>query len=106
MTVKIKLFTFEDIKKTQSKYQFALNGNALEYVASYKYLGCIINESLNDNDDIKRTLCGIYARGNMLVRKFHSCSENVKQMLFRTYCTNPVMVELYQRVATQSSSCF
>ncbi len=72
-----------------------LGCKTLDFVHSYKYLGCIINESLSDNNDIKRTLRGIYARANMLIRKFYFCSDTVKRTLFRTYCTNFYCTQLW-----------
>ena len=82
MCIKSKKYRLNHLPKVY------LGDNMLEYVASYKYLGCIINETLHDNGDMKKTLRGIYARGNMLIRKFSNCSDTVKQMLFQTYCTN------------------
>ena len=60
----------------------------LGYVKSCKYLGCLIDEQLCDNDDIQKTLRGIYARGNVLIRRFSNCSQKVKLMLFQSFCTN------------------
>lgn len=72
-----------------------LGDTVLIYVETYKYLGCIINCLLNDNDDIKRTLRGIYARSNMLSRKFYNCSDETKRFLFQTYCTNFYCIQLW-----------
>ena len=75
-----------------------LNGNVLQYVNTYKYLGCILSNDLKDDNDIKKTIRGIYARSNMLIRRFYNCSSSVKKLLFKTYCTNfllrPTMVVL------------
>ena len=64
-----------------------LNGRSLAFVDSFKYLGHIISSDLSDALDIEKTKRAIYARGNSLVRRFHSCSEEVKVLLFRTYMT-------------------
>ena len=80
----------------------SLGKHDLLYVSSYKYLGCVINEKINDNDYIKRTLRGIYARANMLCRKFYNCSDDVKAFLFRTYCTNFYCVQLWCSYSTAS----
>ena len=65
-----------------------LDNNRLQYVTSYKYLGCLLTETLCDNDDVSKTLRGIYARANMLIRRFSYCSTAVKRVLFQTFCTN------------------
>ena len=50
-----------------------LGTNRLQYVTSYKYLGCLLTDTLCDNDDVSKTLRGIYARANMLIRRFSYC---------------------------------
>ena len=79
-----------------------LGEQILQYVTTYKYLGCIINGMLNDNDDIKRTLRGIYARANMLSRKFYHCSFDTKRLLFQTYCTNFYCTQLWWSYTQES----
>ena len=68
--------------------QFVLCGNILDNVKEYKYLGVFICDSTSDNRDIKRQLCAINGRGNMLLRKLGKCSDNVKHNLFKTYLRN------------------
>ena len=79
------------IKCTMFKMRVApsvyLGGNIMLYVCKYKYLGCIITDTLRDDDDIKRTIRGIYARSNMRMRKFYNCSSHVNKFVFKTYCT-------------------
>ena len=53
---------------------------------SYKYLGHIIDNNLNDNKDIERQLGNFYGKSNMLLRTFSSCSYAVKLQLFMSYC--------------------
>ena len=53
-----------------------------------KYLGVLLNEDSKDNDDLYRHRKYLYSRGNMLIRKFKHCSEDVKQRLFTTFCNN------------------
>ena len=43
---------------------------------------------MSDDEDIKRELRLVYCRGNLLLRKFRQCSEDVKLQLFRSYCNN------------------
>ena len=67
----------------------------LDYVKSCKYLGCLIDEQLCDNGDIQKTLRRIYARGNVLIRRFSNCSQRVKFMLFQSFCTNFYFTHLW-----------
>ena len=62
------------------------DGCALNTVDSYKYLGHVISSVSDDNLDIARQMRLLYARTNVLIRKFCKCSRNVKLCLFRAYC--------------------
>lgn len=66
---------------------FCLSGQRLSVCRKTKYLGHFITDQLSDDEDIYRQCRILYAQANMLVRKFHMCSANVKVHLFRTYCT-------------------
>ena len=37
-----------------------LGHDTLQYVKQYRYLGCIITDTLTDNNDIHKTIRGIY----------------------------------------------
>ena len=63
--------------------EFILNGHSLRYVSELCYLGHVISNSINDENDIHREICNMYIRANMLFRKFNKCSTNVKVQLFR-----------------------
>ena len=41
-----------------------------------------------DDAFINKLIRGIYARGNMIRRKFNECTEEVKVQLFRSYCSS------------------
>jgi len=60
---------------------FTLNGAILNTVDSCKYLGHIISATDDDNLDIVRQMGLLYARTNMLIRKFSKCDINVKLSL-------------------------
>ena len=66
---------------------FTLNGLILNTVTSCKYVGHIISATDDDNLDIVRQMGLLYARTNMLIRKFSKCDINVKLCLFRAYFT-------------------
>ena len=63
-----------------------LCNNDLVFVEKCKYLGVHV-ETETCKADVKRQLCKFYANANMLLRKFHFCSDNVKVQLFKSYCT-------------------
>lgn len=52
-----------------------------------KYLGHLITDRMEDDADMYRNRRMLYVQANMLVRKFHHCSDDVKVSLFRAYCT-------------------
>ena len=64
-----------------------LSGKALSVCNQIKYLGHIITERMYDDDDMFRQRRALYAQANMLIRKFHYCTDDVKISLFRAYCT-------------------
>ena len=66
---------------------FCLSEQSLNVVTKIKYLGHIIRDDLCDDDDVQRQCCKLYAQANMIARKFHMCSKDVKIALFRAYCT-------------------
>ena len=66
---------------------FRLCEAPLPYTDSYKYLGHIINSNLSDDADIMKQTRSLYARANMIIRKFSAASLSTKLMLFRAYCT-------------------
>ena len=66
---------------------FHLSGQDLSVCDSTKYLGHILTDRMEDDADMYRQRRMLYAQANMLVRKFHYCSVDVKVNLFRAYCT-------------------
>ena len=68
--------------------EVTLNGVAMEQVSTFKYLGHILGDSMNDDDDLMRHCRYLYAVGNSIIRKFWFCSTSVKLKLFKVYCGN------------------
>ena len=64
-----------------------LNGNSLELVHKYKYLGHMMCSDNSDDDAIYSQTRALYARGNAIVKHFKHCSEEVKILLFKTFCS-------------------
>jgi hypothetical protein len=74
---------------------FKLNNTSICETECTKYLGHFINSSFSDNNDILRQTRMLYAQGNILLRKFHMCSLNVKSTLFKTYCSSMYTAHLW-----------
>ena len=51
-------------------------------------LGVILNSQLKTSVDVSSQTRKFYSQANMLLRNFRYCSDDVKCMLFRSYCTN------------------
>jgi hypothetical protein len=78
-----------------------MNGCAVAYKSSHKYLGVIISNDMSCDADLKRQIRSLYARSNQLLRHFWSCSIEVKIRLFKAYCINLYCCQLwcfYKRV--------
>ena len=82
----------------------SLNDVTLKYVEKYKYLGHIITNKLSDDADMKSKIDLLYARSNMLVRKFYFCSSAVKNRLFNSYCCNIYLCVLWRNFKTSSKN--
>ena len=66
---------------------FKVDDKCIKHVEQFKYLGHIITNTLTDVDDINSEIKKMFVRiTNMLIRKFHNCSTDVKIMLFKTFC--------------------
>ena len=63
-----------------------LSRKTLTFVEEFKYLGHIISADLSDNKDILSQNKKLCARGNMVIRKMKSCSEEIKCLMFKTFC--------------------
>jgi len=58
---------------------FVLDDQELTFVSSYKYLGHIIDNSLNDDLDISREIKCLFTGTDILIRRFGKCSVDVKK---------------------------
>jgi hypothetical protein len=93
-----KTVSMSYLPKSLAKYSvpsFYLNRCKIQQVAEYKYLGVFITSDKCDNRDMQRQLRFIYCKGNMLVRKFGKCTQEVKCQLFRSYCYNMYCAHLW-----------
>ena len=64
-----------------------LGNHELNFVNEYCYLGHVICNDLSDDVDIKRQLRSLYCRANSLKFKFQHCSDVVKSLLFKMFCS-------------------
>jgi len=64
-----------------------LGGQNAKSVDHYKYLGIVLDTELSDDKDIQRHLRYQYCAANKLRASFSRCSNAVKNVLFRSFCT-------------------
>ena len=81
---------------------FAVNGIAIGEVAKVKYLSHVITNDMTDDADMMRQRRQLYALGNVLSRRFHMCSIEVKNTLFRSFCTPMYSCQLWWNFSVQS----
>ena len=62
-----------------------LNDTVIKMANSCRYLGHMITNGLDNNDNIKRKLHSFYGKANMLVRTFNYRSSDVKKMFSSYY---------------------
>ena len=72
-----------------------IGGALLDRVSTYKYLDVIIDEQYCDHEDIQRQTRCIYARCNVLIKKFSACTNDVKARLLKSYCRTPYCSQLW-----------
>ena len=113
-TVFMKMLCNDDKRQKISFPPVLLGKKEITLVNTYKYLGHFISDNLNDNVDIKSQTRLIYARGNMLSQNFNNCSNEVKQVLFRSYMYNIYCCSLwsvfsqdvYKKLISSYNNCF
>ena len=84
---KSQVMCYDTLKMCQSA-NIMLGDTVLSVTQTYMYLWHIITNNLSDEADMEDTMRGLYARSNMLLRKFYFCSDQVKNKLFSAYCNN------------------
>ena len=101
------MFFKSEVNKKCDNTDMILSGKAIDFVQETKYLGVILNSQLKTSVDVSRQTRKFYAQASMknckeetasnhtrcvtivmLLRNFRYCSDDVKCMLFRSYCTN------------------
>ena len=79
-----------------------LSGNIIDYVHKTKYLGVLLCSDMKTSIDVCRQTSKFYAQANTLLRNFRYCSDDVKCLLFRSFCTNMYCSPLW---FNSTSSC-
>ena len=79
---------FYDTLKIGQAANIMLGDTVLSVTQTYMYLGHIITNNLSDEADMDDKMICLYARSNMLRRKFYFCSDQMKNKLFSSYCNN------------------
>ena len=64
-----------------------LSGQYVKSVDQHKYLGIVLDSEFSDDKDIQRQLRNQYCAANKLRASFSRCSNPVKNVLFRSFCT-------------------
>ena len=82
-------------EKCVSSFVYTLNGKVMKELESVRYLGHVISSNDKYDKDIMRQCQQLYACGNVLLRKFHMCSMDVKVKLFNTYCSPMYTAQLW-----------
>ena len=76
------------MNKTCDITNVVLSGNIIDYVHKTKYLGVLLCSDIKTSIDVCCQTSKFYAQANTLLRNFRYCSDDVKCMLFRSFCTN------------------
>ena len=66
---------------------YRLCNETLNFSKKVKYLGVYLTNALTDDDDINRQVRSLYCSANQLKSAFSHCSFDVKNLLFKSYCT-------------------
>jgi len=61
---------------------FTFAGWALNFVSQFQYLGHVLNDSLNDDDDIHGEIKCLFVHANVLMSRFCCCCNNAMLVLF------------------------
>ena len=67
---------------------FILNGEIIETSNYVEHLGHVIGNSASKRKVIEKAIGDLYMRTNYVMSKFGCCSSDVRNFLFRTYCTS------------------
>ena len=95
------VFDLKSTSKIVSKNfpSFKIGSSAIQYVTHFKYLGHIISNSINDDEDIQREIRNMFVRTNILIRRF----QNVHLVQRQFYLSHTVFECIVAPPPVQSS---
>ena len=73
----------------------SLNGQGLQWVSQFKYLGHVISDDLSDRNDMRRVKRVLYYGTNMLSAKLGHAHGSILIRLFTVYCAHMYGSELW-----------
>ena len=96
----IKSKKYKDLPQPEIYLQEQL----MTFVDYEKYLGVVMSDNCTNDRDITRQMRSLYARGNLIIRNFKHCSNEVKIQLFKTFCSNMYCGHLWSSYFSYSYS--
>ena len=78
----VLLYLMPEKLKIKPGTSVMMNDTVIKMESACRYLGHMITDDLDDNEDIKRQLRSFYGKANMLLRTFNYCSADVKKNCF------------------------
>ena len=81
-------FFLSNMTKLWNNFSVVLSDNNIDLVHETKYLQVIINSSMKTTSDAIRQSRNFYSQANILLRNFRYCTNDVKFMLFKSFCIN------------------
>ena len=76
----------------------------IAFVSKTKYLGVYLCDDWSDDEDIERQRRSLLSNANRIIREFALCSDSVKSLLFKTFCTNMYCSQLWYKYKALSLS--
>ena len=89
------MFIQPNFMNNMKKPIFKINGETINVVSDYVYLGHIFQNDFSDDMDIKKQRRKLFAQGNSIMRKFYMCTLQVKLTLFQSYCSPMYLAHLW-----------
>ena len=63
----------------------------------------LMSDDMKDDIDINRHIRGLYTMGNMIIKCFTHCSDPVKILLFKSYCSSMYCSQLWSNFSNPVS---
>ena len=92
---KTKILIFHKKRTPHEHVEFCIDGQEIELVNNYKYLGTILSFNLKDHEDIRRLQSSFNRKVGVLLRKFHAVDLDVKMKLFNALCMDMYGIDLW-----------